>query len=275
MPKRVLVVALALLLGLFAHDLGAQIINRFAASGIVGTVAVANGGTGTASYTSGDVLQASASAALSKIACATAGTLFTGGTPGSCTANPSVTSVTAKGGASTQTFKAGGRLCDTLAANCSAVAYSDASVQNQWNVMSLTIPASVLNATGDALVVHIAAKTAANANTKNFQAYWNGGTCSGSGASCCASGTQLYSDASTGSGVAFSSTHTVKKSGSAAQILDGQSYAGAATIASADYTTGSATESGTIPVAFCARNTSAAATTLQGTPLMEIDYKGQ
>lgn len=178
-------------------------------------------------------------------------------------------------GASTTTFKAGGMLCNTSAADCSTIAYVDAGVINQWNVMSLTLPASSLTNNGDSVKVRIIGQLATNANTKAYQLYWGGGTCSGTGATCCSTGTQIFSDGSTGSNVTTISDYLATRVSSGNQQINGITYTGATSISSVDNVATTATDTAIIPIVYCARNTSAGAATLSGVPNMRIDYTGK
>lgn len=178
-------------------------------------------------------------------------------------------------GASTTTFKAGGMLCNTSAADCSTVAYVDAGVINQWNVMSLTLPASSLTNNGDSVKVRVIGQLATNANTKAYQLYWGGGTCSGTGATCCSTGIQIFSDGSTGSNVTTISDYLATRVSSGNQQINGITYTGATSISSVDNVATTATDTAIIPIVYCARNTSAGAATLSGVPNMRIDYTGK
>ncbi len=160
-------------------------------------------------------------------------------------------------------------LCDTSVPNCSAVAYVDAGVQNQWNVMSVLLPASTLQTVGDTIDIQVNAQTATNANVKAMQLYLGGTTCTGSGGSCCAAGAQFFSVGPTTSNGGFVARATVHKTGTNAQLLSGSAQAAASVLATAN-TVGAVTDSGTIPLVFCATNTSASAATLQGTPEITV-----
>jgi hypothetical protein len=252
-------------------------LNRVSVNQIIGTLPATTGGTGQSSYTIGDLLYASSSTALSKLAAVATGQVLTSagtGTAPAYSANPSVTSMTVKGGTGTGTLKASGIICNSLAANCGTVAYTDAATINQWNVMSVTLPASTLAATGDMIEILFDAKTAANANAKAFQLYFNGGTCSGTGATCCSSGTQVFSDGNSNSGLIQMARDLVFKTGSGTQNISDLSV-GSTSIQSANALTASVTDTGTIPIVLCARNTAASAATLQGTPTLLVRYAGQ
>lgn len=228
--------------------------------------------------TQGDLLTATGANTFGSLAAVAAGQVLASNgtsTVPAYTANLSITSLTAKGGAGTGTFKSSGTICNTAAADCGAVAYVDASVLNQWNIMSLNLPASSLAVNGDTLKIRIMAQLATNANTKGWQLWWNGGTCSGTGGSCCASGTQVYSDGSANSNVVTLGDYTAYRISSGNQDVSGITYTGTASVSSVDHVTSTATDTGAIPVVFCARNTSAGATTLQGTPSMQIGYAGK
>ena len=54
--------------------------------------------------------------------------------------------ITNYAGTGAGTFTPTGLLCSTLKGTCGCTAATDASVQNQWNVITCTIPASVLTA---------------------------------------------------------------------------------------------------------------------------------
>jgi hypothetical protein len=296
----------------------------FDLSKVTGTLAAANGGTGISSYAIGDMLYASASTTLSKLAdvgagsylrsggvttaplwstltlpnSATQGDLLTAtganavgsvaavavgqvltsagtGTVPAYSANPSVTSATVKAGSSTGTLKAGGMLCSTLAGTCSCSTYSDASVQNQWNVITCTIPASALASVGDALEIEIGWKGAANANAKAIQFYWNGGTCSGTNAAMCTTGTQVFSIGTSTSGVSVGHRIRIEKSGSSTQNIFEMSTA-ATSVADTFTTTASVTDTNTIPIAWGIRNTAAAAASAQSpNPEITVRYLGQ
>jgi hypothetical protein len=178
-------------------------------------------------------------------------------------------------GTGTGTFKPAGTLCDSTAANCSVVAYSDAATINQWNVFSLTVPASTLVATGSQLKIHIDATTAANANTKVIQTWWGGGTCSGTGASCCASGQQVSSIGTSGSGIGGAIETTIRRTGASTQVWNIFSAFSTTITENQQTAGGTQTETNALPFVMCARNTAASAATLQGTPRMTIDFFGQ
>lgn len=179
------------------------------------------------------------------------------------------------GGSGTGTYKSDGLICSTAAAGCGSVAYVDAATVNQWNVMSVTLPASTLVTNGDTLDIDAYVQTATNANTKAFQLYWGGGTCSGTGASCCASGTQVYSDGTSGSNVAYLSKYSLMRIASGTQTYTGFNAVGAASLTGVLQGNPSVTDTATIPIVFCARNTSASAATLQGTPRLQVRYSPQ
>lgn len=167
-------------------------------------------------------------------------------------------------------------ICSTLAGTCGCTTYVDAGVINQWNVITCLLPAATLVANGDNVDVHVTAQLATNANTKGYQLYWNGGTCSGTGGSCCASGTQVFSDGSSGTNVTTISDYLVTRTSSSNQVLNGITYTGGSSISSIDQVTSTATDTGTILVAYCARNTAAGAATLQApNPAITIVRNGQ
>lgn len=228
--------------------------------------------------TQGDLLLATSANTVASLAAVATGQVLTSAGTSTApvySANPAVTTMTVNAGGGTGTMKASGLLCSTNAANCGAVAYTDAGVINQWNVMSLTVPASTLAVNGDALKVRVAAQLATNANTKGWQLYIGGGTCSGTGATCCATGTQVYSDGSASSNFATISDYLVTRTGASTQQVNGVTYTGPASISSVDNVSGASTDTSTMLIAYCARNTSAGAATLQGTPSMRIEYAGK
>jgi hypothetical protein len=228
--------------------------------------------------TQGDLLAATSANTVGSIAAVASGQLLQSAgtsTLPAYTANPSVTTMTVKGGGGTGTLKASGTICNTTAADCGAVAYSDAGVINQWNVMSLTLPASTLATNGDTLKVRIVAQLATNANTKGWQLWFGGGTCSGTNASCCTTGTQIFSDGSASSNVTTISDYYVTRTSSGNQQVNGVTFTGATSIQSIDNVSTAITDTGTIPIVYCARNVSAGAATLQGTPAMRVDYLGK
>lgn len=163
-----------------------------------------------------------------------------------------------KAGGGTGTLKASGVVCDTIAGTCSCTAFTDAGVQNQWNVITCTLPASTLAVNGDGIEIEIPWIMAANANAKSYQAYWNGGTCSGTNAAMCTTGTQIFSLGTSNS--ANSAWHRVRirRTSSGNQRIE-ESTATAATIQDTTVLTAAVTDTGTIAIAFGCRNTSAAA----------------
>lgn len=226
-----------------------------------GTVPIANGGTGTAT--------AAATSVFGNPTGSTAAPSFT--------TAPSVVSLTAKGGTGTGTFKAGGQICDTVGGTCSCSTMTDAATINQWNVITCTLPASSLAANGDEILLTIEFQNANNANTKEYQAYWNGGTCSGTGATMCSSGTSLWGSGITTTSAAtlLSATGRIKRTTSGNQDLLSRIMSSTAIIGTGA-TTASVTDTNTIAIAFGGRNTSASAATF-GTPTakMRVAYSGQ
>jgi hypothetical protein len=180
------------------------------------------------------------------------------------------TYATAKAGSSTGVFKASGIVCDTIAGSCSCTTMTDAATQNQWNVITCTLPASALATNGDEIEGVIEFNAAANANTKEFQAYWNGGTCSGTGATMCSTGTSLW-----GAGVTTTTNANsvrarfrVIRSSSGNQDLI-STLAASTAILGQGATTATVTDTNTIAISFGGRNTSAAAATF-GTPTAKM-----
>lgn len=178
-------------------------------------------------------------------------------------------------GSGTGAFKPSGNICDTAAGTCSCTTFADASVQNQWNVITCTIPASTLIANGDLLEVAIDWKLAANANTKEYQSYFNGGTCSGSGAAMCSTGTQFFALTSTGSGTSVIHRFRATRTASNTQRLS-EFTSTANSLQDTFTTTAAVTDTGTIPFAFGVRNQSAAATSVGNVvPQMTITLSPQ
>jgi hypothetical protein len=172
--------------------------------------------------------------------------------------NPSFTTVTATAGSGTGTFKSSGVLCDTIAGTCGCTAFTDAGVQNQWNVITCTLPASTLATNGDGIEIEVPWLMAANANAKSYQAYWNGGTCSGTGASMCATGTSIFSLATSNSANSAWHRFRIRRTSSGNQRIEETTFVGATT-QDTTVTTAAVTDTGTIAFAFGCRNTAAAA----------------
>lgn len=177
-------------------------------------------------------------------------------------------------GTSSQTYKAGGLICSTVTANCSTVQYTDAGVQNQWNVMSVSIPAKALITVGDELVIDVTGQTASNANAKVFQLFLGGTTCSGTASNCCSGGKNITSDGLTLNNVGFTSHYAIDRSGASTQWIGGFSMGGT-TIGDITQTTGTITDTAAIPLVWCARNTAASALTMQGTPVITVHLNPQ
>lgn len=159
--------------------------------------------------------------------------------------------------------------------DCYNQTFTDAGVVNQWNVFGCTLGASALATVGDTLHIRVAAMLAANVNTKGWQLWWNGGTCSGTGGSCCASGTQVYSDGSASSGVATLSDYFATRTSSGNQNISGITYTGTASVSSVDSVTSATTDTSAIPIVWCIRNTSAGAASISGIPTLRTEYWGK
>lgn len=175
---------------------------------------------------------------------------------------------------STATLKASGTICSTLAGTCSCTTFTDASVQSQWNVITCTLPI-VLKAVGDEVVIDVDWTTANNANTKTYQFYLNGGTCSGSGGSMCSTGTQVSSNSTTNVASPVTQRTYVKKTGSGTQMYNG-TLTVSTSIQNNYASTASITDTGTIAIAFGVTNTSAAAASVTApNPIITIKYFAQ
>lgn len=197
---------------------------------------------------------------------------FFGNSTGSSAAPSFNTNPSFQAGTGTGSFKGSGVICDTNAGTCSCSTFTDSSVQNQWNVITCTVPASTLAVNGDELRVSVDFNAAANGNTKEFQMFWNGGTCSGNSAAMCSTGTNLWGTGvtTTTNGNSIRAFSRIKRTASGAQNLFSTVSASTAVIGQAA-TTASVTDTNTIAISFGTRNTSAAATTAQApTPTMTI-----
>lgn len=167
-------------------------------------------------------------------------------------------------GTGTGTYKPAGMLAWSTT-------YTDAAVQNQWNVLTTTIPANTFITAGDTVQIDVRAQTAANANTKVLDLFFNGATCSGTGASCCATGTSIAAIGTTSSAAATVWTYRISHYTANLLVTSGFTI-NALTVASAAAGSVAATESGPIDVVLCTRNTSAAAATTSGVPSMALTY---
>lgn len=221
----------------------------------IGTLAANHGGTGQSSFTIGDLLYASSSSAISKLAAVATGQVLVSagtGTAPAYSATPSVTSLTVKVGGGSGTAKAGGIVCQDIT-------NPDTSTQNAWNYKTCTVPAAALVANGDQITCDFALRFATNANTKAWQFYSNGGTCSGNGAAACGTGDQLFASSTTGSAIRTFTHAIITRTGSNAQSVYGMTSIDTSFQTSS--VVGTATESGSIPVVVAYRNESAAAAT--------------
>lgn len=151
-------------------------------------------------------------------------------------------------------MRLGGVVCSSLAGTCTCTAFVDAATINQWNFFQCTIPASALARNGDTLFVEIDWKNANNANTKQSQGYWNGGTCGGTGASMCTTGTQAFSgsSATTNGGYDWFKVQRVSSGNQAVMGFQGTQYFN-------QYTAATVTDTATVPIMWGVRNTSASA----------------
>lgn len=142
---------------------------------------------------------------------------------------------------------------------CQDMTNPDTQTQNAWNYKTCTVPAAALSAVGDQIVCLWGFRLATNANTKTIQLYSNGGTCSGSGGSACATGDQVFSYGQSGSATRVGGTVFITKASAGAQAA--YALSNLDTTISTDSVPGTATESSAIPVVLAYRNTSAAAAT--------------
>lgn len=206
-------------------------------------------------FVAGDLVAATATNTLGSIADAAVGQVLTSGGVGvipTFSASPSVTSLTVKLGTGSGTVKASGIACQD-------VTNPDTATQNAWNYKTCTIPAAALASTGDTAECVAAFRFASNTNTKAWQLYWNGGTCSGSSAAACASGDSVFSNSTTGSAIRTVAHVSAVKTGTNTQAL----YDMDITLSTAQALSapGTATESSAIPVVLAYRNESASAAT--------------
>lgn len=182
---------------------------------------------------------------------------------------------TAGGGAGT--FKSSGILCDSVAGSCGCTTFTDAGVQNQWNVLTCTLPAATLATNGDEIRMLVEYEAAANSNTKEMQVFWNGGTCGGTSAALCTTGTTAWGTGvtNTSSGASMTASFRIKRTASGAQSTFAIMRASTANIGQ-DAKAATVTDTAAIPVVFGIRNTAAAAASTQApTPTMTIQYLGQ
>lgn len=181
-----------------------------------------------------------------------------------CTSNPPLTA-----GSGTGTFKAGGIIGQVL------TAITDASVQNQWNVATMSIPANTLATNGDTIEFDVGWVTAANANSKSSQMYFSLGTatCSGSAATLCNTGCQLQTNATTGSAVNDVNKFYIVRTSAGNQKFFGQVLTGTAVLATY---LGTCTIDETLvtQLAFGVTNTAAAAASITNS-LLEARYYGK
>jgi len=180
---------------------------------------------------------------------------------------------TVQAGSGTGTLKISGDVCDSVAASCGCTTYADTATLNTWNLQTCTLPASTLATNGDDVEAIIDGKTANNANNKEFQVYWNGGTCGGTGAAACTTGTQLFDSTTATQANTIGIRARFKRSTSGNQLIFFTIRASTAFL-NQGATTAAVTDTATIPVVLAARNTSAGAATLDVTagPVMTLTY---
>lgn len=116
-----------------------------------------------------------------------AGLLFgTGGGNAQVVTNPLVTGAQGpeRAGSGTSTFRSSG-----LFANW-ARSVADTALLNDWNVVTIPIPANTLSVNGHTARLYLGYLGANNANTHEIQAYYAASTsvCSGTGAAMCTTG---------------------------------------------------------------------------------------
>lgn len=224
------------------------------------------------SFVTGDILYASATNTISGLTAVASGQVLASAgttTAPAYTATPSVTSVTVKGGTGTGTLKAGGIIAQML------TSITDASVQNQWNVGSVAIPANTLAVDGDTLQIQVAYTLATNANTKPYQLYFaaSSATCSGSGATVCNSGCQLQSNSTTSSALSAIDIYTITRTSSG-----NQKYYGTLPITSSiqrtDLGVCAITDTAATQIAFGIRNNDAAAASVAAS-IINVWYFGK
>lgn len=221
------------------------------------------------SATQGDLMVATGANAVGSVAAVASGQVLTSAgtsTVPAYSANPSVTSVGIRGSA-----KAAGGLCSSIAGTCSCSAFSDGGTVNTWNVQTCTIPAAQLANNGDHLEMREVVKKAATSDNIEIQWWWNGSTCSGTGAQACSAGTKTLDITSTTSGAEFTLTQSVWRTSSGNQKIQDLSIS-ATSISNHSTTTASVTDTNTIPIVFAWRNLTNSAVVIQGTSVAEVSY---
>jgi hypothetical protein len=226
----------------------------------------------------GDLLYAISSTKLGRIPAVASGSVLASAgtsTAPAYSANPSVTTLTVKGGSGTGTLKASGTICDTDSATCSCTTFTNSNVINTWNVITCSIPASTLASTGDRLEISVDSLASNNANTKEIQFYFGAPSCGGTGAAMCVSGTLLASASTATTANSVTAFGKIKRTGSSTQNTFGTLRASTAFLAQSA-AAAAVTDTGAILVAFGCRNTSAGAACMDAPlPTMSIYFTGR
>lgn len=149
---------------------------------------------------------------------------------------------------------------------------TDASVQNQWNLFSVTILANTLRTDGDVIEIDMGGLLGANGDTKGFQMYWGGTTCGGTGASMCTGGCQIIAGTTSVNNGEFRALYSVTRTGSATQRSSGQVAFGTNTQGSNQACTITDTAAADIVMGF--RDTTAAGASIQTGAILTVNYSG-
>src|SRR3990172_2891148 len=148
----------------------------------------------------------------------------------------------------------------------SLTSVTDAAVQNQWNVDSISInqPWTYLVA-GETFKYEFSWRTATNGNTKEFQAWFapTTATCSGTGASLCNSGCQLVGNTTIGSAIGVKFEAVFVRDSANNQKGWQETKVNGSTI-SGNTVTCTITETANAKFVYGVRNTSASATSING-----------